>query len=139
MVRSALKHTIEMVPRGRIARFSKAKKITIALHVVSASQIRQANRLFRKKDRSTDVLSFPQMVHGIAAFESHLGDVLICLSIAIQQAKHRRLGVAVVLADLTIHGLLHLFDYDHERGKWDEKIMFGLQNRILSKATGSTP
>ena len=76
---------------------------------VSAKRIRQLNRQFRGIDKATDVLSFP------AEEESNLGDVAISVEIAVVQAEENGLSLEYEIAQLILHGLLHLYGYDHEK------------------------
>lgn len=76
---------------------------------VSAKRIRQLNRQFRGIDKATDVLSFP------AEEESNLGDVAISVEIAVAQAEENGLSLEYEIAQLILHGLLHLSGYDHEK------------------------
>ncbi len=86
---------------------------------VSEREMRRVNRLYRKKDKVTDVLSF----------ELPLGDVLICYPQAKRQAAERGHSVKQELTDLMIHGVLHALGYDHEVPK-DAKRMLPLQQKI---------
>jgi probable rRNA maturation factor len=63
------------------------------------------NRRFRRKDKPTDVLSFP----GITG-----GDIAICAEIARQNAKRLGHTAADEIKVLLLHGMLHLAGYDHE-------------------------
>ena len=76
---------------------------------VSAKRIRRLNRQFRGIDEATDVLSFP------AEEESNLGDVAISVEIAVVQAEENGLSLEYEIAQLILHGLLHLYGYDHEK------------------------
>lgn len=78
---------------------------------VSDRAIRQLNRQFRGIDKATDVLSFP------AEEESNLGDIAISVETAAAQAKENGLTFDEELAQLILHGLLHLAGYDHETDK----------------------
>jgi rRNA maturation RNase YbeY len=60
-----------------------------------------------------------------------LGSILICPAIAKKQAKGFHHPFEREMAFLFIHGLLHIFGYDHHAGKKDADIMFALQNKIL--------
>ncbi len=81
--------------------------------------MRRVNRLYRKKDKVTDVLSF----------ELPLGDVLICYPQAKRQAAERGHTVTQEVVDLIIHGVLHALGYDHEKLK-DARLMLPLQQKI---------
>ena len=82
---------------------------------------------YRQKDKPTDVLSFPM------EDDIMLGDIVISLDTAKNQAQEREINVDREVAFLFIHGLLHLLGYDHETSVEDEKEMFALQEEILKK------
>jgi probable rRNA maturation factor len=75
-------------------------------------RIRQLNREFRRKDRSTDVLSFPAPQNPGA--DAVAGDLAISVETAARQAQAFAHPLAVELQILMLHGLLHLAGYDHE-------------------------
>src|SRR6185503_2173987 len=75
---------------------------------VSDKRIRELNRQFRGVDKATDVLSFP------AEDEFNLGDVAVSVDTAGMQAKDNGLTLDGEIAQLILHGLLHLCGYDHE-------------------------
>ena len=75
---------------------------------VSDRKIRELNKQFRGIDKATDVLSFPSDDDG------QLGDIAISIQTAARQAKENQLTVNGEIAQLILHGLLHLSGYDHE-------------------------
>ena len=77
---------------------------------VSDKKIRELNRQFRNVDKATDVLSFPSG----GSDEAELGDVAISVDTAATQAKENGLKLDEEIAQLILHGLLHLSGYDHE-------------------------
>ena len=97
-----VKRTKEMLQ----AMGSDDSSVTIAF--VSDSKIRELNRQFRGIDKATDVLSFP------AGDEGQLGDIAISLETATRQSKENGLTLNGEIAQLILHGLLHLSGYDHE-------------------------
>jgi probable rRNA maturation factor len=107
-------------------------------------EIRALNRDFRGHDRATDVLSFHlQELTGIddpAGARVHLGDIVISVETARRRAAGRRL--ASELERLAIHGLCHLFGYDHQRAP-EASIMFALERRLrrlpLPRARNGAP
>ena len=78
---------------------------------VSDKTIRQLNRQFRGVDKATDVLSFPAADD---TNELNLGDIAISVQTAATQAKENGLSFDEEVAQLILHGLLHLSGYDHE-------------------------
>jgi probable rRNA maturation factor len=93
--------------------------MTIA--IVSDARVRALNRRYRRKDRATDVLSFPSDTPGV------LGDVVIASGVAARQARDAGHSLATELRVLALHGLLHLLGYDHER---DDGQMARLERRL---------
>jgi probable rRNA maturation factor len=77
---------------------------------VSDKTIRQLNRQFRDTDKATDVLSFPADDED----ETNLGDIAVSVDTAARQAKENGLTFDEEVAQLILHGLLHLSGYDHE-------------------------
>jgi probable rRNA maturation factor len=75
---------------------------------VSDKRIRALNRQFRGVDKATDVLSFP------AKEKFNLGDIAVSVETAAAQAKENGLTFDGEIAQLILHGLLHLCGYDHE-------------------------
>jgi probable rRNA maturation factor len=93
---------------------------------VSDKRIRELNRQFRGIDRATDVLSFP----ADGPDESNLGDIAISVETATAQAKENGLSLDAEIAQLILHGLLHLSGYDHET---DNGEMNRLELRLRRK------
>src|SRR5690349_2201999 len=93
---------------------------------VSDKAIRQLNRQFRGVDKATDVLSFPADEKD----ESNLGDIAISVETAAVQAKENGLTFEGEVAQLILHGLLHLSGYDHET---DNGEMNRLELRLRRK------
>ena len=82
---------------------------------VSDRAIRSLNKQFRGKNRATDVLSFPAEQSRWELSEGKtLGDVVISIERAERQAAENGLDFERELAQLILHGLLHLCGYDHE-------------------------
>lgn len=103
------------------------------------SQIRELNSEHRKKDKPTDVLSFPQAEFREPEVlrKGHdlrlLGDVVISLDTAERQAKGRRRSLEDEVRFLLAHGILHLFGYDHATK--EEKTVMTKRTRQLVRVT----
>lgn len=93
---------------------------------VSDQSIRRLNRQFRGVDKATDVLSFP----ADDADKVNLGDIAISVETAAKQAKENGLTFDEEVAQLILHGLLHLCGYDHET---DHGEMNRLEVRMRKK------
>ncbi len=87
------------------------KQAELSLAFVTDQTIHELNRQYRRKDRPTDVLSFPLADERCPTL---LGDVVISVDTARRQARQRKRAFADELRALLIHGILHLLGYDHE-------------------------
>jgi probable rRNA maturation factor len=88
--------------------------VTVAF--VSDRAMRALNWRWRGKRGTTDVLSFPAEQDEFERAEGlSLGDVVVSVEQAARQAGENGLGFEEELAQLILHGLLHLCGYDHER------------------------
>ncbi len=112
-----LKHVLRFVER-----FFERRPYTISIAFVSSPAMRKANRLYRKQDRVTDVLSF--------SLSADHGELLICYEVARKQASAMKHSVQDEVTFLLVHGILHLFGHDHERPR-ETKAMFSIQGKIL--------
>ena len=97
----------------------------ISILFIGDQGIRDLNHRFRGVDRSTDVLSFPQLFEGLPETSGTLilGDVAISLETALRQIKIHGLSLEEELTLLLIHGILHLLGYDHEISDHEEERM----------------
>ena len=94
--------------------------VTIAF--VSDRQIKELNRRFRGIDKATDVLSFPAGDE-TGGETPNLGDIAISLERAGIQAQENRMTLDEEIAQLILHGLLHLCGFDHETDKGEMNRM----------------
>jgi probable rRNA maturation factor len=100
-----------------LARFAQRARKAAGLRgqvnvvLTSSRDIRALNRRFRKKDKPTDVLSFPPLPLVAEAFS---GDIVISTDVACRNARLYRHAPAQELKILILHGMLHLAGYDHE-------------------------
>ncbi len=90
-----------------------ADGVTVAF--VSDRAMCELNRMWRGKRATTDVLSFPAAQAEFEKAEGlNLGDVVVSIEQAERQAKEHGLSFENEIAQLILHGLLHLSGYDHE-------------------------
>lgn len=107
---------------------NKSGHATIAF--VSNRQIKELNRRFRGIDKATDVLSFPAGDE-TSGKTANLGDIAISLERATIQAKENQLTLDEEIAQLILHGLLHLCGYDHETDKGEmNRLELKLRQRL---------
>jgi probable rRNA maturation factor len=104
----------------RLARHYGLSRPEIALVFVEDPEMRRLNKTFRKKDKTTDVLSFP-LKEKAADGRYYLGDIVISVPTAAKQARNIGHSLERELIALTIHGFLHLLGYDHDSGRKEEE------------------
>jgi probable rRNA maturation factor len=109
----------------------------VAIALVSDARSRALNRAYRRKDRPTDVLSFPASSADNGTAPSHdadglLGDIVIAAGVARRQAKEAGHSEQTELRVLAVHGLLHLLGYDHHDTKAAAR-MAAAERRLLRK------
>ena len=92
----------------------------VSLSFVGERAIRTLNRRFMKKDRATDVLSFPLGEKGPDG-RFYLGDIVIAVPVAFRQARSKGHSLDRELRLLAIHGFLHLLGFDHFAGIEEEE------------------
>lgn len=109
----------------------------VSVTFVDNERIQEINREYRDKDQPTDVISFAmeEMGEGEMAIIGDdipklLGDIIISIPRAREQAEEYGHSFARELGFLAVHGFLHLLGYDHMT-KEDEEKMFTRQNKIL--------
>lgn len=116
----------------------KHRDAHISIHLVGDKKIRRLNREYRGKDAVTDVLSFGmqegEMPHQFMQGENvDWGDIFISVPKIRRQAKEYHVPFKEELYRMTIHGILHLLGYDHEKEK-DAAAMFPLQDTFIVRA-----
>ncbi len=110
----------------------------ISVSFVDNEEIKQINKDFREKDVPTDVLSFPLFEKGEYAPDpatgtAMLGDIVISVEKAVEQADMYGHTLQREIAFLTVHSMLHLLGYDHEGGGLEEVHMREREEFILKQ------
>jgi len=111
----------------------------VSVTFVSNEKIQEINREYRDKDNPTDVISFAMEELGEGEVElvgaeipRILGDIIISIPRAVEQAEEYGHTFLRELGFLTVHGFLHLLGFDHMTAE-EEKEMFTLQREILDE------
>jgi probable rRNA maturation factor len=116
----------------------------VVVTLVTNERIHELNREYRGVDRPTDVLSFAMNEAGeeemdiyideseIDEYPNMLGDIVISLPKAKEQAEEYGHSLERELGFLAVHGFLHLLGYDHGTVE-EEKEMFSRQEEVLEK------
>ena len=96
---------------------------TFSVALISDRRMKQLNELFRGKNSTTDVLSFPHEPDEFDPDKNNLGDIVISVEQAQKQAAENGLTLEGEIKQLILHGLLHLCGYDHEtdNGEMNER------------------
>ena len=103
----------------------------LSIALVGDREMRPLNAKYRKKRKTTDVLSFfvdGQPTPGVKL----LGDVVISVDQARRQARDRGKTLKSEMVTLLIHGILHLLGYDHEKSPRQAKIMFACERKLYA-------
>ena len=122
------------------------RPLYLSLLLTDNRNIQVINREYRDKDAPTDVISFALNdevedeidIIGLEDEINSIGDVIICVDIAHEQAKEYEHSFDREIGFLAVHGFLHLLGYDHMTEE-DEKEMFGKQDEILEKYPNIIP
>ena len=133
-IRNAILETLEY------EEFEYPAEVSVTL--CSAEYIHGLNKEYRGVDRPTDVLSFPLYEEGNfdpveCSMGAALGDIVISIPRAKEQAKELGNSFIREVAFLTIHSTLHLLGYDHERSSNDDEIQCKKQREIIEKMFSS--
>lgn len=112
-------------------KFEENAEISVTL--TGNDEIRRLNNEFRSKDNVTDVLSFPMDEINPDTNYTVLGDIVISVEKATEQADCFGHSVEREIAFLTVHSMLHLLGYEHEDNPGGEKEMREKQTSILDK------
>jgi probable rRNA maturation factor len=120
--------------KRRSAKFLRALKLSkceLSVTLVGDAEIRRLNRAWRKKDKATDVLSFPAG-EWLGAGRRPLGDVVISLATTRRAAKEYGHTIEHELTRYLAHGVLHLLGHDHHR-KADAEKMRRAERKLLGR------
>lgn len=115
------------------------RSVELSLTLTDNENIHVLNREYRGVDRPTDVLSFPQfdflggetLPAGSGAVA--LGDIVLSLERAEEQARELGHSFSREAAFLTVHSMLHLLGYDHELGEAEDREMREKQREIMKR------
>ena len=104
----------------------------VSIAIIDDEAMRNLNRQFRKKNRTTDVLTFPADDSDADpnAKGRPLGDIVISIDQARRQATDQKHSLATEVRYLILHGVLHALGYDHET---DDGEMNALELKVRAK------
>lgn len=108
----------------------KLPKKSFSIILTSDEKIREFNRTFLQRDYPTNVLAFPQRDD-----LRYWGDIIISLERAKEEAEQYGLDLENYLLSLSLHGLLHLLGYDHEKGLYAPWLMLKNELNLIKALT----
>jgi len=125
-----------LVRRATRAAYAGARRTahsSVGVALADDARVRSLNARDRKKDKPTNVLSYPSGERG------SLGDIVLARQTVWREAREQGKTAADHLAHLVVHGTLHLLGYDHESGEADAHRMEALERRVLAKLGVADP
>lgn len=136
-VRRSIKLPVDKATLSRAAQVSlelggSSKPVDVSVVLGNDALLQKLNRQFRAVDSTTDVLSFPTGEADPDSSAVYLGDVVISVPRAQQQAAAEGHSEEDELQLLVAHGILHLLGYDHEKSS-DKKRMQAVQDEIIKQ------
>lgn len=126
------KHILLKAAQMTLAAQGLSSEVDLSIVVGDDTLLRKLNLQYRQVDAATDVLSFPSSELDPDTSHLNLGDVVISLPRAEQQAAAGPHPVADELQLLVVHGTLHLLGYDHVKAL-DKKKMQTIQDKIMQE------
>jgi len=131
------------VPSSRLlakwagAALNSSRRAALSVRIVGLARSRSLNARYRHKDKPTNVLSFAGA--GLAPDgRFFLGELVICAPVVAREARDQRKQLAAHWAHMTVHGVLHLQGFDHERAS-EAKKMAAREVQILDRLGFSDP
>jgi probable rRNA maturation factor len=126
-----------LLVRWATAALPSAKPLVLSVRIVGSARSRSLNARYRHKDRSTNVLSFA----GAGAAPDgrfFLGELVICAPVVAREARVQDKSLPAHWAHMTVHGVLHLLGFDHERAS-EARKMAAREIQILDRLGFSDP
>lgn len=118
---------------------SRMETAELCIRVVDETEITALNSQYRKKDKPTNVLSFPSDIPTEIKLETpYLGDLVVCASVLSQEAQQQNKTLEAHWAHIIIHGVLHLLGYDHIKDD-EAELMEGIEIEILNRLGYANP
>jgi len=123
---------IEKTAKESGLEFAPNKKFSMSMAMVNPEEIRRLNKIYRKKDMTTDVLSFSEYKNRkeleLAGDKNvFLGELVLCYNEIERYAGEKKLDLKKELINVIAHGTLHLLGFSHGR------VMFDIQNKLWTE------
>ena len=130
-VDSSIMYDMKKCVRETVKREYSEGEFEVYITVCDNEYIHSLNKEYRGVDRPTDVLSFPMDDFDLPGGLKELGDIVISIDKAEEQAKEYGHSQRREMCFLCVHSTLHLLGYDHETGEEDRIKMEKMQGEIL--------
>lgn len=124
-----------------VLQYHNLKDSSINVNIVSNDEIQSINNQYRKKDKATNILSFPfEKPEGLPddVMDNFLGDIVIAPDVLKKEAIEQNKPLNNHWCHIFIHGILHLLGYDHENDK-DAAEMENLEIKLLQELNIPNP
>lgn len=104
----------------------------LSILVVDDSEIKTLNKDYLNRSGPTNVIAFPMKEGDFSDINPHLlGDVVISIETAGLEALQSEISTEERFAQLLVHGILHLFGFDHEKNEQDARRMEKKSDELL--------
>ncbi|HSW69204.1 MAG TPA: rRNA maturation RNase YbeY [Gammaproteobacteria bacterium] len=117
---------------------NKMESAELTIRIVDKAEITELNSTYRKKNKPTNVLSFPFDMPEECDEIHILGDIIICADVVHEEALEQDKTLEAHFAHMVVHGTLHLLGYDHEKDS-DAEIMEAEEIKILNNLGINNP
>jgi len=108
------------------------KNCEISIVITDDQDIKEINKSYRNIDKPTNVLSFPMDDSMAVPGVKILGDLVISEDTALKESEEAQITLDQRISQLLIHGILHLFGYDHEISEEEDEKMTEKSIELLS-------
>jgi probable rRNA maturation factor len=105
--------------------FKKRLPREVALIHIGEKESKRLNRVYRKKNKPANVLSF--------RYSSQYGEILVCPAVIRQEAKKAKISYTRQMTRMVIHGMVHLSGLHHEKSREAAKKFDRLEQKMINK------
>jgi len=116
------------------------KETELSIAFIGSGRMRKLNKIWRNKNRATDILAFPELKVACEKFRlgksskiAVIGEIVICLREIKKNAKRFKTSANKELARVIAHGILHLLGYDHEKSEEKAERMRKREEEYIKK------
>ena len=120
--RDLARRAAEAVFRHDGIRRGLAGQVEASIVLADDALVRDLNRTYRRQDRPTNVLSFPNDGQDGETGPRLLGDVILARETVVREARDQGKSATAHMSHLVVHGLLHLLGFDHESAPQAERM-----------------